>query len=229
MIFRIWNKKYWTITIVHINWSQGNVKLSKTALMGLVKHVFLVWSENSRIHFLMNDLIIIPFCFRTSPWICAVCGTAESPWICLTCGLVHCGRYINGDGMHHYEIHDDHPLTMDCFSYTVYWYNLKKTQTKVMSILTVINAMIMLPETLSTGRSIIWEILFNTITLQGVFERGVSSINICYAINKLLECFDFIVDVLTKRLKTRTLAKEILKALQRGEFAESQLLYTIIL
>ncbi|GMT28385.1 hypothetical protein PFISCL1PPCAC_19682, partial [Pristionchus fissidentatus] len=57
-----------------------------------------------------------------SYWYCVTCGTSESPWLCLSCGLIHCGRYINGDGLNHFIEFDEHALAMECESYNVFCY-----------------------------------------------------------------------------------------------------------
>lgn len=45
---------------------------------------------------------------------CHVCQDKRENWLCLECGYLFCGRYINGDGMKHYQ-QQKHPIL---FSFT---------------------------------------------------------------------------------------------------------------
>jgi len=52
---------------------------------------------------------------------CIVCGTEKSPWLCLHCGAVHCGRYVAGHALQHYETNTQHCVCIDCESLAVFW------------------------------------------------------------------------------------------------------------
>lgn len=56
------------------------------------------------------------------PFVCAVCGTEKSPWLCLHCGTVHCGRYVAGHALQHYETNTQHCVCIDCESLAVFCY-----------------------------------------------------------------------------------------------------------
>ncbi|XP_012219644.1 ubiquitin carboxyl-terminal hydrolase 3 [Linepithema humile] len=56
------------------------------------------------------------------PFVCAVCGTEKSPWLCLHCGAVHCGRYVAGHALQHYETNTQHCVCIDCESLAVFCY-----------------------------------------------------------------------------------------------------------
>ncbi|KYM92407.1 Ubiquitin carboxyl-terminal hydrolase 3 [Atta colombica] len=65
--------------------------------------------------------------FVTAPRFYAVsrellCGTEKSPWLCLHCGSVHCGRYVAGHALQHYETNTQHCVCIDCESLAVFCY-----------------------------------------------------------------------------------------------------------
>lgn len=51
------------------------------------------------------------------------CSTSHSLWMCLTCGKVNCGRYVNGHALKHYEVNNDHKVTLSTESASLYWYS----------------------------------------------------------------------------------------------------------
>ena len=55
-------------------------------------------------------------------WNCVTCGTGLSPWLCLSCGLIHCGRYVNQDGLRHFNRNASHCVCMDALSGALFCY-----------------------------------------------------------------------------------------------------------
>lgn len=53
---------------------------------------------------------------------CSECATNHSLWMCLTCGQLSCGRYVNGHALKHYEIHNDHRITISTDTASLYCY-----------------------------------------------------------------------------------------------------------
>ncbi|CAL1595859.1 unnamed protein product [Knipowitschia caucasica] len=59
-----------------------------------------------------------------SSWSCEECKSDQSSWICLTCLRVHCGRYVSGHALKHFEDHkgDSHCVCMDCSNFSIFCY-----------------------------------------------------------------------------------------------------------
>ncbi|XP_072291193.1 ubiquitin carboxyl-terminal hydrolase 3 [Eucyclogobius newberryi] len=68
-----------------------------------------------------------------SSWSCQVCTSDQSAWMCLTCLRVHCGRYVNGHALKHFEESssssqekgeesNQHCVCMDCTNYSIFCY-----------------------------------------------------------------------------------------------------------
>lgn len=72
-----------------------------------------------------------------SSWCCDACRSKDNSWICLTCLQVHCGRYVNGHAIKHFEDSsswghvngeilekkdEGHCLCIDCSNYSVFCY-----------------------------------------------------------------------------------------------------------
>lgn len=50
------------------------------------------------------------------------CSHSHSLWMCLTCGKLYCGRYVNGHALQHYQIHNDHKVTISTETASLYWF-----------------------------------------------------------------------------------------------------------
>lgn len=53
---------------------------------------------------------------------CSECSHNHSLWMCLTCGKLYCGRYVNGHALQHYQVHNDHKLTISTETASLYCY-----------------------------------------------------------------------------------------------------------
>ncbi|KAK7573320.1 hypothetical protein V9T40_010511 [Parthenolecanium corni] len=53
---------------------------------------------------------------------CSDCSANYNLWMCLTCGKLSCSRYANGHALRHYELNNEHKITISTETTSVYCY-----------------------------------------------------------------------------------------------------------
>lgn len=52
----------------------------------------------------------------------AECSANFNLWMCLKCGKLNCSRYANGHALRHYELNNEHEITISTETTSVYWF-----------------------------------------------------------------------------------------------------------